>query len=102
MKPFDPREQSVTTDSVEAAKAAARAEREATGLPIDDSGRILLSPGLDAALELAAIRNLCGAALRRTEAVAPQFPEASRFFAAMSANLAGACATFDILLEEDR
>lgn len=43
MKPYDPREQPVTPGSVEAAKKAAQAEREASGLVTDDSGRLLKS-----------------------------------------------------------
>jgi hypothetical protein len=40
--PQDPREQPVTSDSVERAKQAAKAEREASGIPIDNSGRVLV------------------------------------------------------------
>lgn len=38
----DPREQPVTTESIDRAKRAAQDERDQAGIPIDDSGRILI------------------------------------------------------------
>jgi hypothetical protein len=98
---FDPREQPVTTKSIEAAKAAAQAERDASGLPIDAAGRILLPTGFVVALELTAIRKLCAEALARTRALAPRYPEAAPFFDGTSARLADVVADFDELYDEE-
>lgn len=98
---FDPREQPVTTASIEAAKAAAQAERDASGLPIDASGRILLPTAFTVAIELTAIRRLCDEALTRTRALAPRYPEAAPFFDGTTTRLADVVADFDDLYDEE-